>query len=259
MSKYYIVGKEVAGKGYSAVSNGTEVSIVEAGSTKEAIANAMTTLLNGAVATNSTGLSPVMSTIYVADTVGKAISYGTVGEWLRTGKTSKGNPIKQEELVAVRDAYIALSERSFNARVVALGDIPKTDLNNRTMVQQVWSALDRHLMTIAPQQPVLGLGTVGLPAGGVTQPQMPNMGGATAGAMDMNAVMQQMAQMQQMMMQMMSGQMPQQPVSQPVSQPVMPLAGQQEPANDDILGETEGDPLGDPTVLNVDPFNMPVE
>lgn len=249
MTKYYVVGKEVLGKGYAAVSDGQQVSIKEAGSTKEAVALAIKDLLNGAVSLNSNGLAPVMTNIYAVDTVGKPMSYGLVGDWMRTGKTSKGNVIKQEELVAIRDAYMALTERSFNARIISIGDISKSDLNNKTMVQNTWAALDRHIATLTPCQTGIALGL------GTQQPAM-GLGNAQNNMQGMPSMDANMMQMFQQFMTMMGGGM-QQPMMQ--QQQVMPTVAPQtvQEPEQPVLGTPicSGNPLAtdleDPTKLNV--------
>ena len=154
MRKFIIIGKqktntkavcvlqEVGGKG--------NYKTIEVPTTKTGICNLMLSLLS-VVKTNEEELASKsnseMATLYVADAIGKAITTGSIGTWLRDKKAGTGNALTSEELKLVTKMYVELGKKNLNIKVLPtsiLNSKYNTDIDSKNAVKRCWAILDKY-------------------------------------------------------------------------------------------------------------------
>lgn len=154
MRKFIIIGKqktntkavcvlqEVGGKG--------NCKTIEVPTTKTGICNLMLSLLS-VVKTNEEELASKsnseMATVYVADAIGKAITNGSIGTWLRDKKAGTGNALTSEELKLVTKMYVELGKKNLNIKVLPtsiLNSKYNTDTDSKNAVKRCWAILDKY-------------------------------------------------------------------------------------------------------------------
>lgn len=154
MRKFIIIGKqktntkavcvlqEVGGKG--------NCKTIEVPTTKTGICNLMLSLLS-VVKTNEEELASKsnseMATLYVADAIGKAITNGSIGTWLRDKKAGTGNALTSEELKLVTKMYVELGKKNLNIKVLPtsiLNSKYNTDIDSKNAVKRCWAILDKY-------------------------------------------------------------------------------------------------------------------
>lgn len=154
MRKFIIIGKqktntkavcvlqEVGGKG--------NCKTIEVPTTKTGICNLMLSLLS-VVRTNEEELTAKsnseMATVYVADAIGKAITNGSIGTWLRDKKAGTGNALTSEELKLVTKMYVELGKKNLNIKVLPtsiLNSKYNTDTDSKNAVKRCWAILDKY-------------------------------------------------------------------------------------------------------------------
>lgn len=158
MKKYYVLGKQKTNTTAVCIfmNNEGKYFIEEAVTTKVGICNFITKALKQ-MPTNET-IAPEMSTIYAADVIGKAVTNGTIGNWIRDKKAGTGNLLTEEEISATREMYIELGKRNLNVRVLptsALSNKHNEDTDSKNAIKRCWAMLDRHQVnmgyTMQPQ------------------------------------------------------------------------------------------------------------
>ncbi len=154
----YVVGKEANQEGHAIICDGT--GGYQSSKGKNA-AIAMLNLINNVLdqIKDNTELEPVMTTLYVADRIGKPFEYFSIGNWARTGKNSKNEPIDKDTIKLAIDVF------------VKYGNINPKD-NKKDIMRLAWAKLDKHITSLSAPN-LLGLGNANVQQTATTQTLTP--------------------------------------------------------------------------------------
>lgn len=166
----YVVGKEANQEGHAIICDGT--GGYQSSKGKNA-AIAMLNLINNVLdqIKDNTELEPVMTTLYVADRIGKPFEYFSIGNWARTGKNSKNEPIDKDTIKLAIDVFVKYSQKSLNIRLISDGNINPKD-NKKDIMRLAWAKLDKHITSLSAPN-LLGLGNANVQQTATTQTLTP--------------------------------------------------------------------------------------